>query len=302
MESISPLTEELDNAKFKFIDVDGISTRYYEAGAGDPLFLFSGGQFGLPFVYSLDTWSLNIPGLAKHFHVYAVDKLGQGYTDNPKVDSDYTFEAVVQHAYGLIQALGISKCYVVGHSRGGLLGARLALEHPELVKRLVIVDSASLAPESSIFPSGDWYSMLPLQSGPPTLESVKIEPYYQAYEKAQVTHDFASRLLKIASRPQYQESQDKMETLGPGQFSPSINRIRERTIVEIDKKGFSMPTLLIWGFNDRSAPLPLGHHLFEHIVRNTPDAEMHILNGGGHNSYRDQPELFNRTIKGFFAE
>src|SRR5688572_30378156 len=87
----------LDRAKLHFVDVGGYRTRTYEDGVGDPLVLIHGGRFGN--TYSLDAWSLNLPGLAGNFHVYAPDKLGSGHTDNPKTDDDYTFEAIFQHIY-----------------------------------------------------------------------------------------------------------------------------------------------------------------------------------------------------------
>jgi 2-hydroxy-6-oxo-6-(2'-carboxyphenyl)-hexa-2,4-dienoate hydrolase len=52
---------------------------------------------------------LNFDGLAELFHVFAVDKIGQGFTDNPKRDEDYTMAAVVQHAYGFLRTLGLRK-------------------------------------------------------------------------------------------------------------------------------------------------------------------------------------------------
>jgi len=69
----------------KYVDVDGIKTRYFEKDSGPLVVLFHGGHFG-----SQDTadcaedWSLNFDGLAERFHVFAVDKIGQGFTDNPK--------------------------------------------------------------------------------------------------------------------------------------------------------------------------------------------------------------------------
>ena len=119
------VADGLDQARIRSIDVQGVRTRYYEAGAGEPLVLLHGGHFG--FIDSLDCWSLNFAGLAEHFHVYAPDKLGQGFTDNPKSDADYTFEALLRHTVGWFRALGISGAHVLGHSRGGLLVAALAL-------------------------------------------------------------------------------------------------------------------------------------------------------------------------------
>jgi 2-hydroxy-6-oxonona-2,4-dienedioate hydrolase len=81
--------------KAKYVTLDGIRTRYFEAGTGDALVLIHGGKFGT--FYSAYHWSLNFHELSKHFHVYAFDKLGMGESDNPKSDADYTMAAVIEH-------------------------------------------------------------------------------------------------------------------------------------------------------------------------------------------------------------
>ena len=68
----------------KFIDVDGIRTRYYELGSGVPVVLCHGSNW--EGAASANTWTLNLGGLAKSFHVYAADTLGTGMTDNPARD------------------------------------------------------------------------------------------------------------------------------------------------------------------------------------------------------------------------
>ena len=83
------------------------------------------------------------------------------------------------------------------------------------------------------------------------------------------------------------------------QWLPSVDRVRDNTIRKIDDGGIPVPTLVIWGMNDLSAPLPLGQRLFERIAATTPRAEMHVLNGAGHYSYREQPAAFNRVLKSF---
>ena len=296
-QSTAKIVDTLDRSKLHFVDVDGVRTRYYMDGAGDPLLLFSGGQFAS--LYSLDAFSLNLPELAKGLQVYAVDKLGQGHTDNPRSDAEYTFDSLYNHTYRLVQTLGITSGIFLGHSRGALLVARLALEHPELVKKLVLVDTDTLGPEIPMFPSGAFYANLPVHSGPPTLESVLIEPSAQAFRKEQVTDDFASRLLEIAQLPKFQEAERKMEQLGPSVWMPSLTPRRLEAIRRIEDEGFRMPTLLIWGANDRSAPLPKGLGLFERIALKTPESEMHLLNGAGHYTFRDQYEAFNQVVRDF---
>ncbi len=133
-------------SEIKFVDVKGVRTRYIEAGSGEPLVLYHGAEFPHS-ATNAEVWGLNIEGLAKSFHVFAVDKLGHGYTDNPKTDQDYTFGAVGRHGYDFLQALGLGPANLVGHSRGGYLVTRIALEHPEAVKNIVIVDSNSIAPD-----------------------------------------------------------------------------------------------------------------------------------------------------------
>ena len=88
----------------KYVDVSGIRTRYLEAGRGEPMLLIHGGHFGL--VASADVWNPAIDKLAEHFHVYAIDRPGQGFTDNPKKDSDYVIGTSVRHAYEFLEEAG----------------------------------------------------------------------------------------------------------------------------------------------------------------------------------------------------
>src|ERR1044072_3771925 len=117
----------------KFIDVDGVRTRYFEKGAGPNVVLFHGGHFGSHDAPECaDDWSLNSDVLAEWFHVYDVDKIGQGFTDNPKADENYTMAAVVQHAYGFLKALGLRNVHPVGHSRRPYVFARPTIGYPPL--------------------------------------------------------------------------------------------------------------------------------------------------------------------------
>ena len=294
-----PIADSLDRSKLHFVDVDGVNVRYYEDGAGEPLLLFSGGEIGT--LDGLDRWSLNLPGLAERFHVFCIDKLGQGHTGNPPRLEDYTFEYQLQHTHRLIKALGLTQVNIAGQSRGALLVTRLTLDHPELVKNLIIVDSATLSPENPMFPSLRWYEnlFLGVPPGAPDRESVRVEMDGQAYSREQVTDDYVDRMLEISQLPKFQEAQATMAEIRHAQWLPSVDRVRRDTVRRIDDDGIPVPTLVIWGMNDLSAPLPLGQRLFERITATTPHAEMHVLNGAGHYSYREQPAAFNRIVKSF---
>jgi 2-hydroxy-6-oxo-6-(2'-carboxyphenyl)-hexa-2,4-dienoate hydrolase len=283
----------------KFVDVAGIRTRYYESGEGEPLVLVSGGQFGP--TYALDCWSLNVDSLARSFHVYAIDKLGQGHTDNPPRDEDYTFDAVLAHLTGFFRALGITNAHVAGHSRGALLVARLAIESPELVRTLVLLDSSTLSPEDPRFDNGALYTEAARRTspGPPTLASVVIEPELQAYDPSHITDDYARRLLAIAELPKTQAAQAAMARVGTSIWMPSMERIKAETLQMIAAGRLQVPTVLFWGMNDKSAPLPLGEELYRRLAATNHDAEFHVVNHGGHYAFREQAAAFNRLVKAF---
>ncbi len=103
---------EVAGLKAKYVDVNGIRTRYYEMGQGEPMVLVHGeGWSGHS---SANFWSKNIPGLAKRFHVYALDRVGSGMSDNPKKDTDYTFQGEMEHLYQFIQTLKLGPVHLVG--------------------------------------------------------------------------------------------------------------------------------------------------------------------------------------------
>jgi 2-hydroxy-6-oxonona-2,4-dienedioate hydrolase len=282
----------------QFIDVDGIRTRYFEAGTGPVVALFHGGHFGSHDAADCaEDWSLNFDDLAKWFHVYAVDKLGQGFTDNPKRDEDYTMAAVVQHAYGFFKTLGLRNIHPVGHSRGAYLVARLTLEHPELFSTCILVDTNTLAPGVSKNETVMANPPLPRLSR----ESQRwvLQKYSYAYEH--ITEEWLDVMVRIAGLPKYQNAVKQMEEIGlrTTRFLPHLARQKDETLGIIRDRGFGRPTLLAWAYNDPTATIDQGHALFDLIARNTPDSRMYIFNCAGHFSYREHPAEFNAMLRSF---
>ncbi len=281
----------------KFVDVDGIRTRYFEGGQGNNLVLIHGGRFGFP-SYSADVWSLVFDLLSKSFHVYAFDKLGQGYTDNPKSDSDYTKRAYIDHAYGFISKMGVQRTSILGHSMGALVAAAIAVEHPELVQTLIILDSNTLAPRDPSTP-GDFYSKLE-EGAPstPTREYVRREPDANSYSNAHVTNEYVEGILKIALLPKTIEVTQKAEGLNAG-FFENIQKIKAETLDGIRAGRLKAPTLILWGFNDVSAPVVLGMHLLRVIAPAVKQTQFHVINQAGHYLFREQPQEVSRIVTNF---
>jgi len=74
---------------------------------------------------------------------------------------------------------------------------------------------------------------------------------------------------------------------------------RREVIRRIEDEGFQMPTMVIWGLNDRPAPYPKGLQLFERVAFKTQNAEMHVINKSSHQVFREQPGVFNRIVRNF---
>lgn len=285
----------------KFIDVKGVRTRYIQAGSGEPLVLYHGAEFPRA-ATNAEVWSLNIEGLAQSFRVIAVDKLGHGYTDNPKTDADFSFDAVVRHGYDFLDALNLGPAHLIGHSRGGYLVTRLALEHPEAAKSIVIVDSNSIAPD---YPANSPFYIELDQRNPHRPGSWNYLWYYVEAHTFSTRHmeqdkPWLENMLTIAGLPKVAELRERFERVGNA-YRASIERSKAETIGWLREKRLKVPTLIVWGFNDPSAPVELGYRLYELIASQVPRSELHIFNEAGHHSFREHPEEFNKVVTAFLS-
>ncbi len=289
----------IDPPRLRQVEVDGVRTRVLDGGSGDPLVLLHGGQFGT--VDALESWSLNVADLAERFHVYAFDKLGQGYTDPPRSDDACTYDALLAHTVAVFRLLGVERAHVVGHSRGGLLALSLGLDVPGLVRTVTIVDSATAAPEDPRSPSRAFYEDMARKQGggPPTRESVRSMLESLSASPAHVSHDFVEALLRIALRPENLEMRRRMRSPGQTPWQPSLERARLAVLGALAERGLPVPTLVLWGADDPSAPVSLALDLFQRIAARTPETELHVLNRAGHFAHREQPGAFNRLVRAF---
>jgi haloacetate dehalogenase len=119
------------------IAVSDLALSVQQAGQGEPLILLHGfPQNGL-------CWWRVAPRLAERFHVIVPDLRGYGLSDAPPDDpghTAYSKRRMAQDIVELMQALGLESAHVLGHDRGARVAYRLALDHPERVRRLGIIE------------------------------------------------------------------------------------------------------------------------------------------------------------------
>lgn len=120
----------------RLLEVNGETLHYVDEGMGPPVVLIHG--FG-GHTYSYRSL---IPELARDHRVVALDLLGFGYSERTR-DADYSHEAQARRVVGLMEALGIGRASLVGHSMGGEIAMRVAASHPQRVERLALVASVS---------------------------------------------------------------------------------------------------------------------------------------------------------------
>lgn len=292
---VSP-TGSLGGLEAKFIDVKGVRTRYYEAGQGEPMVLVHGEGFSGH--SSANTWVKNIPGLAKRFHVFAVDKLAAGMTGNPLDDKDMNIQGEVEHVYQFIQTLKLGRVHLVGQSRGGGGVFFLSVAHPEIVKTLTIVDSNTAAPDTG--PTTRQEALAPCPKEPDCAEwQCRLRAI--SYLPDVAFDDLFFRTgCYMASLPKAQETLKKLAAKAGeplrSQFGEFKKQVHERVMKE---PVLMMPILIYWGKNDPSAILRNGLALLEVVTAKNPNVRMIIANNSGHFHYREHPEEWNQNVINF---
>jgi haloacetate dehalogenase len=124
---------------FDALQVDAGETRIFvrRGGAGPPLLLLHG------FPQTHRMWSAVAPLLARHFTVLCADLRGYGQSGCPPSAADhapYAKRAMARDMVRLMQSLGFARFSLAGHDRGGRVAYRLALDHPDSVQRLAVLD------------------------------------------------------------------------------------------------------------------------------------------------------------------
>jgi haloacetate dehalogenase len=125
--------------EFEAIEITTRETTIFlrRAGMGAPLLLLH----GFPQTHLM--WRHVAPLLAKKFTVICCDLRGYGRSSCPSSDADhtsYTKRAMANDMVAVMEQLGFSRFFVAGHDRGGRVACRLALDHPERVERLAVLD------------------------------------------------------------------------------------------------------------------------------------------------------------------
>jgi pimeloyl-ACP methyl ester carboxylesterase len=266
----------------------------YEAGpaASDPLLLIHG------LADEADTWRHLIPALSEGHRVLAPDLPGFGRSDKPR--RAYTVSFFQETMLELSDVLEVQKATLVGHSLGAIIAQSIALEHPERVKRLVLIGGSLVAVPRRAggrrLDLGTLLFLIPVL-GEWLYSRLRKDPE-AAYETLRPYYGDLDRLPEADRRFLYQRVNERVWSDGQRRAFFATFRHLARWLPAQQKRlparlaGCEVPTTAIWGELDRMNPVESAHQL----VALQPVARAVVVPGAGHNVHQEKPEAVLRAM------
>ena len=276
-----------------FVRANGIKTHFIEAGSGEPVVLVHGGG---PGACGKHNWGNNVPVLAERFHVFAIDLIGYGLTDKPPIE--YSYQAKVDHIAGFIDTLCLDQVHLGGNSMGTYLVVRYALDHPDRVKKVLMVATATVAGAMGVgtfSKEGGTPRQSVGERSPP--EAMRAWLGTLLYNKDRITDELVERRVRLAALPGAAEAQKSYwEHMAKIRVDPNLKQWYD---VSQRLPKVTIPLALVWGKEDQFAPVELAHRLREALPNLK---EFHLVDKAGHQVQNDQPEKFNEIALQFFLQ
>lgn len=239
----------------------------------------------------LQTWEPWVASLRAEYRVITFDQMGHGLT-GPAADGDYSREAFVADVEAVADHLGLEKFVLAGNSMGGWVTVAYALEHPERVEGIALLN-ASGAPrnkEEEQLYLGAMLAQTPLvndlmtQITPRFLVETSLEG--SVGDPSMITDEMVDRYWELLRYPgNRQAALDRANTPRGGPFEPDAIA------------AFTMPALIIWGEEDRVTPPSGAQWYSEHL----PNDSTIIYPGVGHLPMEEWAEQSAADFKSWLA-
>lgn len=252
--------------------LEAVDLAYDQVGQGEPLVLIHGlgGSRG--------DWQLQLPAFQPHFRLILPDLRGHG--NSPKPPGPYRMGLFAADVASLLRRIGARPAHVLGVSLGGAVAQQMALDYPDLVRSLVLVNTAAR------FLSAGWRQRL---MGARRFVSVYL------YGMDRVAEDVANRLFPLLEQaPIRHAAIDRLAANDPRAYREALLAIA-RFDASPQLPAIACPTLVVSGDFDYAVPIVAKEYLASQI----PGSRLVIIANSGHATPLDQPEAFNRTVLEF---
>lgn len=278
-----------------FAEVNGVRLHYVEAGEGPLVVLLH----GFPELWL--AWRRQIPMLADAgLRVVAPDMRGYGLSDKPRGWRNYDREHLGDDVAGLIRHLGVERAHLVGHDWGGIVAFYTAIDHPEVIDRLVVLNGGhpnqfgeGLRHPGQLLRS--WY-MFYFQL--PWLPERTARARGWRLLREPLENDARPGSFSRSDIERYRENWSQ-----PGAITAQINYYRAlgrrlpRLVRAKNNPPIKAPTLVVWGERDRYAQPRLAKQ--DH--GGVPNLERVVYLSATHWVQHDEPERVGQEIIGFLG-
>jgi 2-hydroxy-6-oxo-6-(2'-carboxyphenyl)-hexa-2,4-dienoate hydrolase len=285
----------------QFIDVDGLRTRYYDIGTGDPLVLVHGGNWsGLS---SANAWAPTFEHLREQFRIIAFDRLACGMTDNPNDLENPRYRMELDHALAFLDTMDLESVHVAGFSRGGGLATRMVVEEPDRFDSLTITNSATLGPRT-----GDrehrrdrvFLRWQPEEYEPTDPEYTRYRYTQYSHRLDHITDEYCRTAAYLRSRPKARRTAEVMVDQGKQEdWEETMREQMREAHRRIQNGALTVPTLYVFGRNDLTVPLQMAMSAYDMIAQQNSDVRLKIMNECGHMIFREYPDEFSQTVMDF---
>lgn len=268
----------------KTVEVNGAKLAYVERGRGEPIVLIHG------FLHDYRVWSLQVPDFSEDFRVISYS-MRHRWPNSPVGDApDLSVAADFADLVGLIRRLELGRVHLVGHSAGAGLALRVARDHPELVRSLVLAEPGPFAFAGE------------RPAAAPAFPPERIGEMREAYERGDMQEALellAALVLGEQGRAQplppwvgqmlHDNAWQLRELWTPGEPEPPVTCEEARRI--------QAPTLLLGG--DRSPAFFAG--VLDGLQKCLPSSERAQLSSSSHGLELENPSGFNEIVLRFLA-
>lgn len=272
----------------QYITVNGNKVRYWRAGdQGEHLLLIHG--LGA----MLEYWQYVIPELSKHYRVIAIDLLGSGKSDKPDVRFDLTYYS--QFITDLLKVLGIEKFYLAGHSLGGGLALQVAIDRPDAVQKLFLIDNAGFGRQLTFvfrLMSFSWIGRIMMKLTKPMYRKA-LE--FSVHNSAAITDEFVDQLYPMASEDLHRRTM--LQLLRDNADLSGMKWTTWRPVWKKLRHLKALPIFVIWGENDRIL------HINKHLKRGKkrlPHLKSVVFQHCGHIPMVEYPQRTASLMIDFF--
>ena len=263
------------------MQIRDVDLHVVDGGAGAPPFLLVHGYTGS----SLD-WADVQPSLAEHRRVVAYDQRGHGESTNTGDPASYTFDALVADLGALVDALDLAPFDLLGHSMGGIVALRYALEHPEQVRSLILMDT--FAEPAGALPQ-DMIDGLVAKARTDGMGAVLevMRPFMEGMMSQQPPE----RRAVLAAR-----MERKIPNMDPEAFGSFARELNTYPSMVARLGELAMPVTVLVGENDTNLVQPA--HVMAAAI---PGAELVVFPGAGHSPQEDDPAAWLAAVEKHLA-